>query len=664
MITVVGLTLTASHTVTLDMEADGPAPIEARQLSEAIDFEGAAWQPFVSTCSFVLSAGDGCKTIYARFRDTTGAISPTVDAMVYLDTTPPVIWGLPGDTTAAPGTNKIIQAAIVDTWCSVDSATLYYRAKGTSTFSHVSFDCDNEYACSATIPGTAIRTTPVEYYVKATDELGNSGTQPSDAPASTYTIQPTATPPPTPQLLIGTPSNGKVSLSWQPVLAADLDHYNVYCASAASGPFILAGQTTNEYWSMPSPDDRTYYFEVSSVDSFGDESAPTSPVEVYLPQVLDRLDVIVPNSAYADEPFSITVNAYDTNGEVMTSFAGPVTLGVYNGSSALQPTTISGFTNGSASAEVTYPGPDIISISATAGSIVGHSAYMEVDAQPTPTPTPSFVPSAGTPFLIATSLAGDPAISGNTVVWMGFPMAGAQIRGYDLTTGIGFPIPTSQEPQMEMFSDDTVVWADSLWHLWGYDLASKTEFPIDSSAADSSPVISGSIVAWVVPSSGDHVRGYNLASKTAFPISNEAMASNPSISGNTVVWQDDRDFTHDEIYGFDLASKTEFPIRTFGQFGPGNAYDASLYGYDLAGKTTFQICTHAGTPSMPLALSGDIVVWIQIEGDTSNVWGYDLASKAKFLIHTDIGQDNCIAIDGNTVVWGTVLGLYGATLGL
>jgi hypothetical protein len=296
-------------------------------------------------------------------------------------------------------------------------------------------------------------------------------------------------------------------------------------------------------------------------------------------------------------------------------------------------------------------------------------------------PSSPTLPSVGPPFFISANTPGNmpvPWISGNIVVWLAHPLTGDEIRGYDLGTGTGFVVPTSLVPADATYADGTVVWADTYRHLYGYDLASKTEFVIDSSGHDWSPAISGNTLVW---RDGGYVHGYDLGSKTAFGISYAADATSTDISGTTVVWRDYRTFSNFEVYGYDLASKTEFPIRTFpGGLGDvwvapqvsGNtvvwaegtaSYDCSIYGYDLTSKAMFPICSHVGaTGGLALAISGNIVVWAQYNGQYSDVWGYDLASNTKFLINHNTGWTVSVAVDGNTVVWDTSDGLFGATL--
>ena len=74
------------------------APMRWALISEATDFAGSSWQDFGVEMPFTLSAGEGTKTIYAKFRDSAGNESETVSTTTMLDLTlptTPVISNMP-----------------------------------------------------------------------------------------------------------------------------------------------------------------------------------------------------------------------------------------------------------------------------------------------------------------------------------------------------------------------------------------------------------------------------------------------------------------------------------------------------------------------------------------------------------------------------------------
>jgi len=73
-------------------DREGPLDMMA---SEDPSFAGAQWEAFAAEQPFLLSEGDGAKTVHVRFRDAAGNVSETASASIVLDTAAPVI-ELPG----------------------------------------------------------------------------------------------------------------------------------------------------------------------------------------------------------------------------------------------------------------------------------------------------------------------------------------------------------------------------------------------------------------------------------------------------------------------------------------------------------------------------------------------------------------------------------------
>jgi hypothetical protein len=64
---------TTSNTVTLSLTAADTSG--QMMISNNSDFSGASWEAFSSTKSWVLTGGDGVKTVYAKFKNSNGEIS-------------------------------------------------------------------------------------------------------------------------------------------------------------------------------------------------------------------------------------------------------------------------------------------------------------------------------------------------------------------------------------------------------------------------------------------------------------------------------------------------------------------------------------------------------------------------------------------------------------
>lgn len=92
-----GPTQTTNQTVTLYLSASDPSPtyepLSMRFSNDNVTW--SSWLPYATTYTWVLSAGDGTKTVYARFRNRVGLESSIVsDTIIYsTDTTPPDILG-------------------------------------------------------------------------------------------------------------------------------------------------------------------------------------------------------------------------------------------------------------------------------------------------------------------------------------------------------------------------------------------------------------------------------------------------------------------------------------------------------------------------------------------------------------------------------------------
>jgi hypothetical protein len=82
-----GQAATSSNIVTLSFP--GVSGATKVMVSEDAAFSGADWQSFASTKTFVLSAGNGVKTVYAKVADDAGHVVTLTQQTITLDTTPP-----------------------------------------------------------------------------------------------------------------------------------------------------------------------------------------------------------------------------------------------------------------------------------------------------------------------------------------------------------------------------------------------------------------------------------------------------------------------------------------------------------------------------------------------------------------------------------------------
>jgi len=238
-----------------------------------------------------------------------------------------------------------------------------------------------------------------------------------------------------------------------------------------------------------------------------------------------------------------------------------------------------------------------------------------------PRRVPSAVAFSGEP---ADLHLGEPAISGETIVWTD---SRGDIRGADLTTGETFAVAVDYWPERQpAVSGDIVVWSDGRG--------------VSSGVFDT-------------PADGWDIYARDLARQETFSISaarNDQL--DPAISGKVIVWQDGRNRTDADPDNWDI------------------------YGYDLTSRSEFAVTTAPGAQTSP-TISGELVAWTDAHDagtpagssvDYSTIQGYDLRSAHHFQISEEPGALDFASLSGNRVIWSSLQGddgelaVYGATI--
>ena len=236
----------------------------------------------------------GTLQVYAQATDTEGntatSATQTITVEPAPDVTAPTINLTAVPNGQAAGTAVTVTATITDD-SGIASATLFHRLQGTTTFTSVPMTAAAGSTYTASIPGSAVSTPAVEYYVRAVDgsASGNAANVPAAAPTLvarfTVTAGDTAGPgivhtPPALPILAGT----SVSLSATLTDSTGVASAEVYWRTGSTGAFTTVAMTnvggtwTASIGPVAAPE-LTYY--IRAVDTLGNAStdpadAPTS----------------------------------------------------------------------------------------------------------------------------------------------------------------------------------------------------------------------------------------------------------------------------------------------------------------------------------------------------------------------------------------------------
>ncbi|MDF2959460.1 MAG: tandem-95 repeat protein [Paenibacillus sp.] len=130
-----GTTVSNSTAVTLQLTAnDSGAGGIQMQFSDNGGSVWSTWEPFSATKGRTLPAGDGSKTVMARFKDAVGNVSPVYSKSILLDTTPPAAPAFSASPTGATNGNVSVtvsyplDAAVKEYKLSANESYLNYSA--------------------------------------------------------------------------------------------------------------------------------------------------------------------------------------------------------------------------------------------------------------------------------------------------------------------------------------------------------------------------------------------------------------------------------------------------------------------------------------------------------------------------------------------------------
>jgi carboxypeptidase family protein/fibronectin type III domain protein len=203
--------VTATVSATDVNEGAAKANLQVR-LGHDATFAGSNWQPYATSLSWVLTAGDGSKNVYVQFRDASGNLSATPFASISLLTTPPsggsIVLAGGAAATSAPSVGAAISAtgaatmrlsvngAPVTGWIAyATSTTVSLASVPDQTTAVVSVSFRNQGGIEGGAATAAIRsdrTAPGAGALAVTGTLGNGSTNNAltSTPAVTLAISP------------------------------------------------------------------------------------------------------------------------------------------------------------------------------------------------------------------------------------------------------------------------------------------------------------------------------------------------------------------------------------------------------------------------------------------------------------------------------------------
>ena len=312
---------TSSRNITLSVSATNDT--RYMQISNDSGMTGAYWQPVSSTTQWQLTAGDGEKTVYARFRDYSDNESGVVNDDVILDTRA-VISSFTEDT----GGEELSSGDVIH--FALDAAELYGTAFvdiGNVVRSIELYD-DGSDGDAVADDGVYERDYTVENWVECisaevtgrfTDDVENEA-EPLIAPGTVTILDyPTA-------VALSSPipmSERRLTITWTQNNDPDFSEYKLYrsyvpgveTSTQRKLLFTSTGPSNTDFTDAGLEPDSTYYYAVYVVDGFGlstisNEVAgttlanePPTPVELFAPWPADTASIELSWTQSEDDDF-------------------------------------------------------------------------------------------------------------------------------------------------------------------------------------------------------------------------------------------------------------------------------------------------------------------------------------------------------------------------
>ncbi len=165
---------TNSILVNLDLSAsdEGSGVDSMRFSNDSISW--SPWEEYVPWKSWTLTSGDGLKTVYVQYRDTSGNLSIPYSDQIILDTAPPNISNVISPDTININDTLLLSLTVTENY-SIKEVLVFYRGGGETNFSWGSAMFESGF-WRYTLPYSSIK--GFEYYIEAYDSAGNLSRKP------------------------------------------------------------------------------------------------------------------------------------------------------------------------------------------------------------------------------------------------------------------------------------------------------------------------------------------------------------------------------------------------------------------------------------------------------------------------------------------------------
>ncbi|MGQ0644790.1 MAG: right-handed parallel beta-helix repeat-containing protein, partial [Elusimicrobiota bacterium] len=258
--------LTASPTIHLLLSAAGAVSM---RVSERSDLAVPA-EPFASEKIWLLSAGDGLKTVYAQFYAADGSPSAVVSDAINLQASPPsaeILLQPPSPLKAGS-----VQVALTASE-KLSEASLSFTPEGRPGIPVPLTSVDSIAFHGTIVVSTETGDGAALFQFSGTDLHGAVGT--AITAGADFIID--TTPPGAPSLMAAAPQSGRrVHLTWEAPGGEPAAAYNLYRAtnafSSSAGLSPVQTGLSGPAFTDQAPADGPYHYAVSALDALGNES--------------------------------------------------------------------------------------------------------------------------------------------------------------------------------------------------------------------------------------------------------------------------------------------------------------------------------------------------------------------------------------------------------